>query len=147
MQNSRGMYGSETETDPIAHTLGVAGAPLGLPEYGAIYEGDMVQFNDGSLEYVLTFKDVPVNEFWSITVYTEEGFFFDVESQSINSYQAIPNEDFSYTIHFSNDSSKKNCLNIGEHWMYVVRMYEPKQEIIDGIWSFPKPILFQNSLY
>jgi len=64
MSNSYGMYGTETETNLLSHTLGVAGGPLGLPEYAAIYEGGVVELNDGMTEYVLNVGNVPVNEFW-----------------------------------------------------------------------------------
>ena len=141
LENSHGMFGSETETNTIAHLLAVAGAPLGLPDYAAMYEQSSVEFNDGLHDYVIHVRDVPCNEFWSVTVYTEDGFFFDEYSKSINSYKAEPNDDGSYTINFSNNPLNTNNLNIGENWNYVIRMYEPYQEIIDDLWKFPKPIL------
>ena len=30
-----------------------------------------------------------------------------------------------------------NFLPISEGWNYVVRMYQPCQEILDGTWTFP----------
>jgi hypothetical protein len=56
MQDSRGMFGAEHETNLLAHTIAVSGGPLGLPEYGAIYEGGQVEQNDGDTEYSLTVK-------------------------------------------------------------------------------------------
>ncbi|MCX6983967.1 MAG: hypothetical protein NT118_04330 [Lentisphaerae bacterium] len=31
-----------------------------------------------------------------------------------------------------------NNLPITPGWNYIVRMYQPKQEIVNGSWSFPK---------
>jgi hypothetical protein len=25
------------------------------------------------------------------------------------------------------------------HWNYIVRLYQPQQQILDGKWKFPKP--------
>jgi hypothetical protein len=30
-----------------------------------------------------------------------------------------------------------NYLPITPGWNYVIRMYEPRQEILDGSWNFP----------
>jgi hypothetical protein len=39
---------------------------------------------------------------------------------------------------FSNDNSKINNLNIKKGWNYTIRMYEPRKEILEGTWKFPK---------
>jgi len=58
----------------------------------------------------------------------------------------MPNQDGNVTINFSNDPSKINNINIGEKWNWVARMYEPKQEILDGVWLFPKPQLSTTAI-
>ena len=132
------MFGEKIDTDEVAHLLGVAGGFGGLPENLALYTIEEVEENDGTQEYVLNFRDVPVNAFWSVTVYDEDGHLLDTDKVNINSYQARPNADGSYTIHFSNDDSRINNIHIAEAWNYTVRMYEPQQPIIDGDWTFPK---------
>jgi hypothetical protein len=32
----------------------------------------------------------------------------------------------------------ENCLPIMKGWNYMVRLYRPKAEILDGKWSFPE---------
>ena len=32
-----------------------------------------------------------------------------------------------------------NCLSLTEGWKYVVRMYQPRKEILEGEWTFPQP--------
>jgi hypothetical protein len=31
-----------------------------------------------------------------------------------------------------------NYLPITEGWNYAIRMYQPRKEILDGSWTFPK---------
>ena len=52
---------------------------------------------------------------------------------------ATTGDDGSYTIHFGGDPTAINFLPITEGWNYTVRMYQPRQEIIDGKWKFPAP--------
>ena len=138
LPDNKMMCGNPHETDDIPHTLGVAGGFGCLSENMATYYNFEVDDNNGETEYVLHFRDVPVNAFWSITVYDEEGFFLeDVDTVALNIYTALPNPDGSYTINFSNDLTKMNNINIEKDWNYCVRLYEPQQDIIDGTWTFP----------
>jgi hypothetical protein len=35
------------------------------------------------------------------------------------------------------DDGAANCLAIFPGWNYAVRLYRPRQEVIDGTWAFP----------
>ena len=64
----------------------------------------------------------------------------DLNAYSINNLTAKKNEDGSYTIRFGGfTESTENCLPIMDGWNYLVRLYEPHKEILDGKWTFPGP--------
>ena len=56
----------------------------------------------------------------------------------VNSLLGMPNEDGSFPIHFGGDPKSVNHLPIAEGWNYTVRLYQPRKEILDGTWTFPK---------
>lgn len=134
-------FGKKDEVNPIAHLIGTAIGWGGNPEYAAVYKGAYPNANDGKTVHRLTVKDVPVDGFWSISVYNDQGFFQknDRNAYSLNSLTAKPNADGSYTVQFggcANDSS--NCLPIVAGWNYTVRLYRPRKEILDGTYKFPE---------
>jgi len=46
----------------------------------------------------------------------------------------------SLTIHSGGcGDGRLNCIAITPVWNYAVRLYEPRAEILDGSWHFPKP--------
>jgi len=140
------MFGNRYETDTIQHMLGVAVGWGGLPQAMAVYDGDIVECPDGEAEYEITLSNVPVDAFWSITVYDADGFIFDdVESINTNSYLAKPNSDGSVTITFSNSIDHPNNLNIGFGWSYLFRFYEPREELLQGKWAAPRPTLINSN--
>jgi hypothetical protein len=50
----------------------------------------------------------------------------------------------SYTIHFGAcDDGRLNCIPTTPGWNYVVRLYQPREEIINGSWTFPDPVPLQ----
>ncbi|TGD74873.1 DUF1214 domain-containing protein [Mangrovimicrobium sediminis] len=135
-------FGRKEDVRPVDYLVGAAAGWGGLPKSAASYLVDSVSKNDGTTTYELTVKDVPVDAFWSITVYNADGYLDD-NALGVNSYNnssAGQNDDGSYTIRFGGcDSNPVNCIPISPGWNYAVRMYKPRQEILDGEWQFPKP--------
>jgi len=135
-------FGRRGEVDPIQHLMGSAFGWGGNPQRGAMYFNVTPEKNDGKTAYALTMpKDVPVQAFWSVSVYNKDGFFTpnDLDAYSFNSVTARRNEDGSVTIHFGGDSKATNYLPITEGWNYIVRCYLPGWEIVEGNWTPPQP--------
>ena len=104
-------FGAKDEVDPIRHLVGTAAGWGGLPDAEARYksvEGGPVG------EYKLTVRDVPVDGFWSISVYNADGYFEpnDRNAYSVNNLTATRNDDDSVTVHFGGDDDRPNLLPI-----------------------------------
>ncbi len=56
---------------------------------------------------------------------------------SVNNISGEPNKDGSFTVHFGGDPKSVNYLPIMEGWNYIVRLYQPRKEVLDGSWTFP----------
>ena len=131
-------FGAKNEVNPVLHLIGTAAGWGGLPDREAVY----VNVNPGlpTGEYQLTVRDVPVDGFWSISLYNAAGYFElnDRGAYSVNNLTAARDQDGSVTIHFGGcDDGRPNCLPITDDWSYVVRLYRPRAEILDGTWTFP----------
>ena len=74
-----------------------------------------------------------------MTVYNAKGFMEKnaQEAYSFNNVTAKPNSDGNITIHFGGDPKQANYLPITTGWNYIVRMYQPRPEIVNGTWKFP----------
>ncbi len=132
--------------DPLDHLVGAIAGWGGQPSRTAVGVIDSVETNDGETPYMVTVRDVPVDAFWSITVYDAAGYLApnDLGRNSYNQTSATPNADGSYTIHFGGcDDERINCIPITPGWNYTIRLYQPRAEILDGSWKFPEitPIL------
>jgi len=139
------MFGTKEQVDPVRHLIGTATGWGGNNEKDAMYLYVTPEKNDGKTAYTLTIKEVPVDGFWSIALYNAEGYFQQNASNSytVNSVMAKKNADNSITIHFGGcDNKEVNCLPIMPNWNYLVRLYRPRAEILDGSWKFPqaKPV-------
>ena len=141
LPDSKRMFGDVDQVDEVRHLIGTAGGYGGNPESAAIYLNVFPEKNDGNTAYVLNVKDVPVDGFWSVTVYNAEGYFEknDVNAYSFNNITAKKGSDGTVTIHFGGDPKQSNYLPIVKGWNYTVRMYRPQKQILDGSWKFPKP--------
>lgn len=138
--DARGMFGDKAKLDPIKHLLGTAYGWGGNPEAAAMYDNGVPAKNDGRTPYFLTVKDVPVDGFWSITVYDKDGYMpkNELNAYSYNNVTARKNADASITINFGGSPNAVNNLPITPGWNYIVRMYQPRPEVVNGSWSFPK---------
>ena len=130
-------FGRREDVDPVRHLLGTAAGWGGLPETEAFY----VNVNPGLPvgDYALTVGEVPVDAFWSISLYNAAGFFEENERgiYNINSVTAERNADGTVTVSFGSGDDRPNRLPIMEGWNYLVRLYRPRPEVLDGSWTFP----------
>ena len=135
-------FGTRDKVNPIQHLLTTAAGWGGNPRAAAVYVALAPKKNDGRTVHRLTVRDVPVDGFWSISIYNERGFFQKnkLDSYSVNNLTAKPNEDGSFTIQFGGSPAKApNHLFTPPGWNYVVRMYRPRKPVLDGTWNFPEP--------
>ena len=138
LPDSRRTFGSKAEVDPVRFLLGSAFGWGGLPEHEAFYLNVNPDLPIG--QYQVTAKDVPVDAFWSISVYNKDGYFQEnkFNSYSVNNISGTPNKDGSFTVHFGGCEDKRvNCIPLTEGWNYAVRLYRPRPPILDGSWKFP----------
>jgi hypothetical protein len=132
-------FGRKDAVDPIRHLIGTAAGWGGLPPQEAYYVGAFPDLPpDGA--YQLSVRDVPVDGFWSVSVYNAAGFFPQDrgEKVSVNNVTATPDADGAVTVHFGGSEDLPNRLPIMDGWNYVVRLYQPHPEILDGTWTFPE---------
>ncbi|MBR1122221.1 DUF1254 domain-containing protein [Bradyrhizobium lablabi] len=138
----KGAFGAKGQVDPIRHLIGTATAWGGNPEKDATYLNITPSKNDGNTVYRLDVKDVPVDGFWSISLYNAEGYFVknDANAYSLNNLTGKKNADGSIAVQFGGcDAKVANCLPIMPGWNYTVRLYRPRPEVLNGKWKFPEP--------
>ncbi|OWJ64080.1 DUF1254 domain-containing protein [Inquilinus limosus] len=140
--DTRRMFGAgPDQVDPVRHLIGTALLWGGNPEKDGLYLPITPARNDGSTVYRLTVGPVPVDGFWSLTVYNSAGYLQpnSANAYAVNSLTAKAGPDGTVTIQFGgcDDGTVANCLPVTPGWNYTVRLFRPKAEILDGTWQFP----------
>jgi len=138
---ARRAIGRREEVDPVRHLIATASAWGLNPEKDAIYLNVTPVRNNGTAVYRLDVKDVPVDGFWSVTVYDQRGLILknSLGAYSLNNFTAKKSADGSVAIQFGGcDGKIPNCLPIMKGWNYMVRLYRPRAEILNGNWKFPE---------
>src|SRR5258708_21821093 len=109
--DTKRMFGTKDQVDPVRRLIGAASVWGGNPEKDAMYLNVTPSKIDGTTIYKLKVKDVPVDAFWSITVYNPEGYF---QPNELNPY-SINNITANKT---SADSRALQCNSCDLHTLY-----------------------------
>ncbi|GAB3603212.1 DUF1214 domain-containing protein [Microbacterium aureliae] len=132
-------FGGPDEVDPVRHLIGTAAGWGGLPLSEASYLGVSPGLPVG--HYELTMRDVPVDAFWSVSVYDARGHFVpnDEGRYSVNSITGVPDEDGAITVRFTpaGEATGPNDIPVPEGWNYLLRLYRPRPEFLEGRWEVP----------
>ena len=134
-------FGTKDDVDPVRHLIGTAAGWGGNPDKDATYLSITPTDNNGTTIYRLHVKDVPVQAFWSISVYNAQGYFEKnpYNAYTLNDITAKKNADGSVDVQFGGcDGRALNCIPITAGWNYLVRLYRPRAEILNGSWKFPE---------
>lgn len=147
LPNSKAAFGTEWEVTQVRQLLGTAGGYGGNPEKDAIYLNFNPPNDDGVTAYTLTLKDVPVDAFWSVSLYNAKGYYEvnKYNSYNFNSITSKKNADGSVTIHFGGDPNQPNFLYIMKGWNYMIRLYRPRHVILNGTWKCPELVEVKNN--
>ncbi len=127
-------FGKKGEPSLKEHNCGTAVGWGGFTKDQAAYV-DYYPTSDAPQS--LTLKDVPAKAFWSITVYDKEGFAV-TETYNINSQFAKTEKDGSVIINFGGNSSQDNYMETFKDWTFIIRLYLPKENYLDGSWVRPE---------
>ncbi|MGW0039210.1 DUF1214 domain-containing protein [Gordonia sp. NPDC003376] len=139
----RGAFGPAGEVDPIRHLLGSASGWGGLPGSEATYVNVTPTFPDGvdaAGEFQMVLRDVPVDAFWSVSIYDADGYFRSnpLGVNNINSVTAAPEGDGSVIVRFgTHPAGEPNYLYTMPGWNLLIRLYRPHAEVVNGTWSAP----------
>jgi hypothetical protein len=136
-------FGTKGEVDPVRRLILSASAWGGNPDKEAKYLNVFPAKNDGNTVYRLNVANVPVEGFWSISVYNADGNFQKnaLNAYSLNNITSKKSADGSVAVQFGGcDGKIPNCLPTMPGWNYMVRFYRPKPEILNGSWRFPEAL-------
>ena len=134
-------FGTKQQTDPVMHLIGAATGWGGNPDKNVTYTRVNIPNDDGVHFYKVTLGKVPVDGFWSISVYNAKGYFEKnaYDAYTVNSVTAQKNSDGTVTVQFGGcDGKVPNCLPITRRWNAAVRLYRPRPEVLNGTWKFPE---------
>lgn len=142
LPDTKRMFGPRDQVDPVRHLIGTAMAYGGNNEKDALYLNITPSKNDGTTVHMLTINgSVPVDGFWSLIVYNDKGYVVrnPYNAYSLNSITTKKQTDGTIIIHFGGcDGKIENCLPIMNGWNYMVRLYRPRAEVLNGSWTFPE---------
>ena len=122
-----GCFGAATEVDPVHHLVGTALGWGGLPDAEASYLNVTPNLPVG--RYTMTFRDVPADAFWSVSVYNAAGYFDAGESgiTNVNSVFAAIDKEGTTTVHLGDyGEGTPNRIPLPEGWNLLIRLYRPR---------------------
>jgi hypothetical protein len=133
------MQGARGTVDKRMHILGTAAGWGLFPDANARYLS--YGQKDGSGCFKATYEAPPFNEpgFFSITMYDADGWIFS-ERAILSKYNIEFNDDGTFDVFFGDcGEDAKNNLPIVDGWNFLLRIYEPRLEELDG-YALPTPV-------
>lgn len=130
--------GRRSAVNPLDHVIATAAGWGGNPREAATYL-PIVPPGPGEA-WRLRLPAVPVDGFWSITMYNAAGFMVPNarNAYSVNNVTARTASDGSVTVQMGGCTDMtENCLPAPEGWNALLRLYRPRAEILDGRWRMP----------
>lgn len=140
LDDTHRMFGARGAVDPVRHLIGTALGWGGLPEHEAFYVIRTEPQSAG--HYRMTLRDVPVDGFWSLSIYNRDGYFEPnpYGRHNTNNVTAQASDDGSVTIDLApTDDGYQNHLYVDDGWNYALRLYRPRPSVLDGTWTPPEP--------
>jgi hypothetical protein len=136
MSGLTGSFGRRGEVDPVHHLVSTATAWGGLPDSEAHYINVYPRLPQG--RFTMTFRDVPADAFWSLSVYNAAGYFEPGPSEitNINSVFALKNDDGSVTVRLGAEG-EPNGIPLPEGWNLLIRLYRPRRDDL-ATWTVPE---------
>jgi hypothetical protein len=141
LPDTRKSFGTKADVDPVRRLVNAAAAWGGNPDKDALYLNVTPAKNDGKTIYKLHVGEVPVDGFWSISVYDAKGYYESnaQNAYTINNVTAKRNDDGLVDVQFGGcDGQVPNCLPTTSGWNYLVRLYRPRADVLNGKWTFPE---------
>lgn len=132
--------GSAEEVDPVSHLIVTAFGWGLLPEAEAAYFSGRPEAGTEDAPHELILANVPANAFWSVTMYNDRGFMVpnEIGVNALNNVNAAQSADGSYRIQLGGcEEGVVNCIPTPAGWNYIVRAYQPGEEITSGAWRPP----------
>ncbi len=123
-------FGTRDQVDPVTHLIGSAAAWGGNPDKDAKYINVTPAKNDGKTVYTLVVRDVPVDAFWSVSVYNAKGYYEKnaLDAYTVNNLTGKKGKDGAIKIQFGGCAGRiVNCIPITDGWNYTVRLYRPSR--------------------
>ncbi len=133
-------FGRRDEVDRLDHLIGAAAGWGGNPRGAAVYLPIVPPAGSAPAGWRMRLPPVPVDGFWSVTVYNAAGFMEanPRNAYALNNVTARRDADGSTGLQFGacTDTSV-NCIPTPSGWNAVLRLYRPRAEILDGRWRLP----------
>ena len=123
LPDTRGMFGARGQVDPVRHLIGSAMGWGGNPETEALYLNRTAPRNDGRTVYRVKVAKVPIEGFWSITIYNAKGYMEPnkYNAYTLNNLTARQDGDGAVTVQFGGcEDTTPNCLPVPDGWNWMV---------------------------
>jgi hypothetical protein len=121
----------DMKTKRMSDAAGWGGMDFGINNY-------QISENMSSEQcYSTTFEDPKADEFWSFTLYDADGWLLPIDGKNIlNSRDAIPNKDGTYTVRFNCGEKAVNNLQTKEQvFGFAWRVYGSPYKVRAGRWN------------